>query len=180
MVFLLFRTVSVLFSSALINEAAQKPLHYIRNVPSQYWTLDVRKKNYIFQRFSSLKTFSKVKTTSRYDRNWSTDIGFFGTAIFPHHEGLDFSGNFHILPSFSSFRPSLMIFLLSFPKMVGTITTFEILLLDEVDVTPNSLCSIIDRWIYFGCKFIKVWVSFQLKDKKPGKNWKIGEKTKKK
>lgn len=40
-VFLLFRTMTVLFASAGLNEACKKPLHYIRNVPSRHWSLDV-------------------------------------------------------------------------------------------------------------------------------------------
>jgi hypothetical protein len=35
-----------LFVSAEINEAAKRSMIYIRNVPSKYWTLDV--KNLIF------------------------------------------------------------------------------------------------------------------------------------
>lgn len=31
--------------------------------------------------------------------------------------------------------------------MTGTIVTFEIILLDEVDPTEESLCAIIDYWI---------------------------------
>lgn len=39
--FLCFRTIVVLFASSSINEAARKPLDYIRNVPTKFWTLDV-------------------------------------------------------------------------------------------------------------------------------------------
>lgn len=41
-IFLVFRTMCVLFYSAEINEASKKPLKFIRKVPSKYWTLDVK------------------------------------------------------------------------------------------------------------------------------------------
>lgn len=40
-VFLVVRTLGVLFCSASINDTSQKPLNLIRNVPSRYWNIDV-------------------------------------------------------------------------------------------------------------------------------------------
>jgi hypothetical protein len=40
-VFLTFRTMAVLFAAAGLNEACKKPLNYIREVPSRFWSLDV-------------------------------------------------------------------------------------------------------------------------------------------
>lgn len=49
--FLSFRTLSVLFFSAAMNEASKEPLNFIRNVPSKFWTLDVSWSKVLLENF---------------------------------------------------------------------------------------------------------------------------------
>jgi Trehalose receptor len=58
---------TVLFASANINEAAKKPLIYIQNVPSRYWTLDVIKNKMSFSLRNLTFFFQSLKLKRLYD-----------------------------------------------------------------------------------------------------------------
>lgn len=89
--FLFGRTIAVLFSSASINESAQKPLNFIRNVPTKYWTLDVSKKDFVVEASDSF--CSSAEAALRYDWPRSTNSSFVRKRILLHHKRINFSCN---------------------------------------------------------------------------------------
>ncbi|KAG5679797.1 hypothetical protein PVAND_009335 [Polypedilum vanderplanki] len=98
--FLTCRTLSVLLLSASINEAAKKPMEYIRNIPNKEWNVELK------------RLFDIILMES-------PTIGFSGKQLFFVTRGMILT-------------------------MIGTIITFEIILLDEIPSSKENLCDFID------------------------------------
>ncbi|XP_070501279.1 gustatory receptor for sugar taste 64a-like [Chironomus tepperi] len=99
-VFLITRTFLVLYLPAMINEAACRPLTYIRQIPQDKWNSDMDR----------LHDIISIEAPS---------IGFTGKQFFYITKGTILS-------------------------MIGTIITFEIILLDEIEAHVEGLCASID------------------------------------